>query len=192
MLINVAITISIIVLLVLIYAATKPDSFHVERAIDIEAPREKIFALINDFHEWDAWTPYNKDPAMKKTYGGNGSGTGATYAWEGNNAVGKGEIVITDSAPYSRIAFDLHMIAPLEGRNHVVFALKTAGDTTTVTWILDDKHAYFVKVMSVFLNTDKMIGRDFETGLAKLKSVAEKGGHHAKDNQLPVVRQRSG
>lgn len=174
MLITVAIAIAVIVLLVLIYAATKPDSFHVERAIDIRAPREKIFSLINDFHQWDAWTPYNKDPAMKKTYGGNVSGIGATYAWEGNKAVGKGEIAITDSVPSSRIAFDLHMITPFEGRNHVVFALKTAGENTSVTWILEDKHAYLVKVMSVFMNMDKMIGKDFEAGLAKLKSVAEK------------------
>lgn len=175
-----AFAVAIVVLLVLIYAATKPDVLHVERSIDIKAPRENIFGLINDFHQWDAWTPYNKDPAMKKTYSANASGKGATYAWEGDKAVGTGEIAITESVAPSRIAFDLHMIKPFAGRNHVVFALKTTGGTTTVTWILEDKHTYFMKLMSVFLNMDKMIGKDFETGLARLKSVAEKQGYDQK------------
>jgi len=164
----------VVVLAVLIYAATRPSLLHVERAIDIRAPREKIFTLINDFHQWDAWTPYNKDPAMKKTYGGSPSGTGSVYAWEGNKEVGKGEISITESEPSSRVAFDLHMIKPFEGRNHVVLALKASGEITTVTWILEDTQSYFVKLMGMFVNMDKMIGKDFEVGLAGLKSVAEK------------------
>jgi hypothetical protein len=174
MLRTIAFAVAIIVLLALIYAATKQDILHVERSIDIKAPREKIFGLINDFHQWEAWTPYNKDPEMKKTYSANSSGKGATYAWEGNKAVGKGEIAITESVGSSRIAFDLHMIKPFEGNNHVVFALKAAGGVTTVTWILEDKQAYFAKLMGVFINMDKMIGKDFEAGLTKLKSVAEK------------------
>jgi len=161
-------------LAILIYAATRPNTFHVERTIDIKASPEKLFGLINDFRQWDAWTPYNKDPAMKKTYSDKTSGKGASYAWEGNKEVGKGEIAITESEPNSRIAFDLHMIEPFEGRNHVVIALKAAGGTTTVTWILEDHHSYFLKLMSVFINMDKMIGNDFETGLARLKSIAEK------------------
>ncbi|MFZ2162395.1 MAG: SRPBCC family protein [Sideroxyarcus sp.] len=174
MLKTIAIAVAVVVLAILIYAATKPDIFHVERTIDIKASPEKIFGLINDFRQWDVWTPYNKDPAMKKTYSAKTVGTGATYAWEGNKDVGKGEIAIIGSEPNSRIAFDLHMIEPYEGRNHVVIALKAAGDTTTVTWILEDRHTYFLKLLGLFINMDKMIGRDFETGLAKLKSVAEK------------------
>jgi uncharacterized protein YndB with AHSA1/START domain len=174
MLKTIAIAVAVAVLAILIYAATRPNTFHVERTIDIKASPEKLFALINDFRQWDAWTPYNKDPAMKKTYGGNASGKGATYAWKGNKEVGQGEIAITESEPNSRIAFDLHMIEPFEGRNHVVIALKAAGGTTTVTWILEDHHSYFLKLMSVFINMDKMIGKDFETGLARLKSIAEK------------------
>ncbi len=174
MLRTIAFAIAVIVLLMLIYSATKPDILHVERSIDIKVPREKIFGLINDFHQWDAWTPYNKDPAMTKTYSGNASGKGAAYAWQGNKEVGQGEIAITESVLPSRIAFDLHMIKPFEGRNHVVFALKAAGNTTTVSWILEDKQTYFAKLMGVFINMDKMIGRDFEIGLARLKSFAEK------------------
>jgi uncharacterized protein YndB with AHSA1/START domain len=171
---TIAIAAVVIVLAILIYAATKPDVFHVERAIDIKASPERLFGLINDFHQWDAWTPYNKDPAMKKTYSAISCGKGATYAWEGNKEVGKGEIAITESEPSSRIAFDLHMITPFEGRNHVVFALKAAGGITTVTWILEDTQSFFVRLVGVFINMDKMIGKDFEVGLAKLKSVAEK------------------
>jgi uncharacterized protein YndB with AHSA1/START domain len=162
------------VALILIYAATKPDTLHVERAINIKASPEKLFPLINDFHQWDAWTPYNKDPAMKKTYSGSTSGKGALYAWEGNKEVGQGEITITDSTPPREIVMALHMIKPFEGRNHVVFSLDANGDSTTVTWTLEDRHTYFMKVMSLFLNLDKMIGGDFEVGLAKLKTVAEK------------------
>jgi uncharacterized protein YndB with AHSA1/START domain len=174
MLKTIAIAAVVVVMLILIYAATKPDTFHIERAIDIKASPEKLFGLINDFHQWNAWTPYNKDSAMKKTYSDKTSGKGASYAWEGNKEVGKGEIAITESQPNSRIAFDLHMIAPFEGRNHVVFALKPAGEITTVTWILEDTQSYFVKILGIFMNMDKMIGKDFEVGLAKLKSVAEK------------------
>jgi uncharacterized protein YndB with AHSA1/START domain len=171
---TIAIVFAFAVLVLLIYAATRPDTFHVERTIVIKAPPEKLFGLINDFRQWNEWTPYNKDPAMKKTYSASTSGKGATYAWEGNKEVGKGEIAITESEPNSRIAFDLHMISPFEGRNHVVFALKADENTTTVTWILEDHHTYFLKLMSVLVNMDRMIGNDFEMGLAKLKTVAEK------------------
>lgn len=174
MLKTVVIIIVALIAIILIYAATKPDTFHVERSIDIKAPPEKLFALINDFHQWNEWTPYNKDPAMKKTYSGSASGKGAAYAWEGNKEVGKGEIAITESSPPSRIAFDLHMIEPFEGRNIATFTLSASGDSTKVTWSLDDKQKLMVKVMGIFFNMDKMIGKDFEVGLAKLKIVAEK------------------
>ena len=164
----------VLLAIVLIYAATKPDTLHVERTIDIKATPEKLFPLINDFRQWDAWTPYNKDPAMKKTFSGSASGKGAMYAWEGNKEVGRGEITITDTTPPREIVMALHMIQPFEGHNHVVFSLDAKGDATTVTWTLEDKHTYFMKGMSLFLNLDKMIGGDFEVGLAKLKTVAEK------------------
>jgi uncharacterized protein YndB with AHSA1/START domain len=168
------IVVVVLLAIVLIYAATKPDTLHVERTIDIKASPEKLFPLINDFQQWGAWSPYNKDPAMKKTYSGSASGKGAIYAWEGNKEVGQGEITIVDSTPPREIVMALHMIKPFEGHNHVVFSLDAKGDATTVTWTLEDKHTYFMKVMSLFLNLDKMIGGDFETGLARLKAIAEK------------------
>lgn len=121
-----------IIAIILSCAATKPSTFHIEHSTDGRAPPEKIFPLINDLHKRDAWTSYNKDPAMKKTFSGASAGVGASYAWEGNGEVGKGEVSITESVPPSKVVFDLHMIKPLEGRNRVVFTLETNGDSTNV------------------------------------------------------------
>jgi hypothetical protein len=170
----VAIAIVVLIAGILIYASTKPDTFHVERSINIKASPEKIFPFINDFHLWDAWTPYNKDPAMKKTYSGNDSGEGAHYAWEGNKEVGKGDITITDTTPPIKLVFDLHMVKPFEGRNVAVISLNVSGDSTNATWSLDDKHNLMLKTVSLFLNLDNTIGKDFEVGLARLKAIAEK------------------
>lgn len=174
MLIQIIIALVVVVAVIVIYAATKPDTFHVERSINIKAPPEKIFPLLNDFHLWNDWTPYNKDPAMKKTYSGSDKGVGASYAWEGSKEVGKGNISITGATPPTKIEFDLHMIEPFEGRNKVVFTLNAAGDSTQMIWSLDDKQKLMVKVMGIFMNMDQMIGKDFEVGLAKLKVLAEK------------------
>lgn len=171
---TVAILIAVLIVAVLIYAAAKPGTFHVERSVGIMASPEKIFPLINDFRQWDAWTPYNKDPAMKKTLSDNASGQGAIYAWEGNREVGVGSVEITESSPPSRIDIHLHMIKPFEAHNHVEFVLEPKGDSTTVTWGIDGTQAYFVKIMGLFMNMDQMVGKDFEVGLAKLKSVAER------------------
>lgn len=158
---------------IFIYAMTKPDIFRVERSISIKASPEKIFPLINDFHWWDVWTPYNKDPAMKKIYSGSGSGKGAHYAWEGNKEVGVGEITISESTPPNKLVFDLHMVKPFEGRNVAEINLDASGDSTIVTWILIDKHNVMLKIVSLFVNLDNTIGKDFEIGLANLKAIAE-------------------
>ena len=174
MLIKSIIVIVVVTAVILIYASTRPDTFHVERSVTIKAPPEKIFPLINDFHAWNDWTPYNKDPAMKKTFSGSAQGVGAHYAWEGNKEVGKGDITITSTTPPDKLVFDLHMIEPFAGRNVATFNLAATGDATTVTWSLDDQQKLMVKVMGMFFNMDQMIGKDFEVGLAKLKAVAEK------------------
>lgn len=174
MLKTIAITVIALVAVILLYAATRPDTFHVARMIDIRAAPEKIFPLINDFHLWEAWTPYSKDPAMTKTFSGNTSGTGAVYAWQGNQEVGKGSIEITGTTPPIRLALDLHMMEPFEGHNKVVFTLNAAGDSTSVTWAMDGTQNFIVKVMGLFFSMDKMVGKDFELGLGRLKAVAEK------------------
>ncbi|ADE12556.1 SRPBCC family protein [Sideroxydans lithotrophicus] len=166
----------VLVGIVLIYAAMRPDELQVERNIDIQAKSEKVFNLINDFHRWQEWTPYNKDPAMQKNYSGSASGQGAKYAWEGDKNVGKGEISITSSTPLKEITLDLHMIQPFEGRNVVVFSLNEAQGVTHVTWSMMCKQSFVPKLLGLFMDMDKMIGGDFEQGLSNLKTVAEKQG----------------
>ncbi|HEX7812829.1 MAG TPA: SRPBCC family protein [Burkholderiales bacterium] len=162
---------------VLIYAATKPDTFTVQRSASIKAPPEKIFPLINDYRNWAAWSPYEtRDPAMKRTFGPTTVGKGATYAWDGNKEVGQGSMEIQESVPSSRVTIKLDFLKPFEAHNRVEFTLQPQGDTTRVSWNMRGPAPFFSKVMQVFINMDKMVGRDFETGLANMKAVAEKTG----------------
>ena len=160
---------------VLVYAATRPDSLHVQRSAIVNAPPEKVFALINDFHSWRSWSPFeNVDPAMKRVYSGAPGGTGAVYEWEGNRQIGQGRMEITDAAHPSRITIKLDFIKPLEGHDIAEFALVPQGDSTNVTWTMDGPSPYVGKLIGVFVNMDAMIGTAFETGLANLKTIAEK------------------
>jgi uncharacterized protein YndB with AHSA1/START domain len=175
MLKTVSIIIAVLIAGVLIFAATKPDTFRVQRAASIKAPPEKVFALINDFNRWGAWSPWEKkDPAMKRTFGATTSGKGAKYAWEGNKDVGKGSMEIAESLPSSRLTIKLDFIEPFEGHNVVMFTLEPKGDTTSVTWAMQGPTPYFAKVFQVFISMDSMVGKDFEAGLANLKFTAEK------------------
>ena len=159
----------------LVYAATGPDTFRVERTASIKAPPEKIFALLNDFHRWDAWSPWEKkDPAMKRTFGTATSGKGAVYAWEGNRDVGQGRMEIAESSPPSKVAIKLDFLKPFETHNLVEFTLEPKGDATNITWSMHGPNPYIAKVMQIFFNMDKLVGKDFETGLSNLKTVAEK------------------
>jgi len=171
----IAIAVVVLVAVILVYAATKPDTFNVQRTTSIKAPAEKIFPLVNDLHKWDSWSPYEKkDPAMKRTFSGTASGTGSVYAWEGNKEVGKGSIEIQETSPPSRVRIRLDMLRPIEGHNIVEFSLEPKGEVTDVTWAMHGTSPYISKVMGVFINMDAMIGKDFEAGLANLKAVAEK------------------
>ena len=167
----------IIVLLVaglLAYAATRPDSFRVQRTASIKAPPEKIFALINDLKGWPAWSPYEKkDPAMKRTLSGAATGKGAIYEWQGNKEVGKGKMEIAETTPPSKVVIKLDFFEPFEAHNIAEFDLQNKGESTDVTWAIYGPSPFITKLMSVFFNMDKMIGRDFEVGLANLKAVAE-------------------
>ena len=160
---------------VLIFAATKPDTFRVQRAAGIKAPPEKIFALINDFKAWTAWSPWEKkDPAMKRTWGATTSGKGAMYAWDGNKDVGQGSMEITESSPASKVTLKLDFVKPFEGHNMVEFTLEPKGDVTNVTWTMQGPSPFIGKIMQVFVSMDSMVGKDFESGLANLKAAAEK------------------
>ena len=171
------ILIGILVLVVcgLAFATTKPDTFSVERRTTINAPPEKVFANINDFHAWEAWSPWAKlDPAMKTTIAGAPSGPGATYEWSGNSDVGSGRMEITNATPSSNVTIKLDFNEPFESHNTTTFALAPAAAGTDVTWTMTGPSNYMSKVMSVFMSMDKMIGGDFEKGLAQLKAVSEK------------------
>jgi uncharacterized protein YndB with AHSA1/START domain len=171
----IAVVLLIAVAAVLIYAATKPNDFRVQRTASIKAPPEKLFALINDLHDWSAWSPYEKrDPAMKRTFSGAERGAGAVYEWDGNNNVGKGRMEITDTSPPNKVVIKLDFIKPFEGHNVAEFTMAPQGDATNVTWAMYGPSAYITKLIATFMNMDRMIGNDFEAGLANLKTVAEK------------------
>lgn len=158
---------------VLILAATRPDTFRVQRAATINAPPERVFALINDFSRWSAWSPWErKDPAMKRSFGAT-LGKGATYAWEGNHEVGQGSMEIAESVPPSRVAIRLDFVKPFEAHNLVEFTLEPRGDATAVNWSMQGHTPYFAKILHLFFDMDRMVGRDFEAGLARLKAAAE-------------------
>jgi hypothetical protein len=170
----IAVVLAIAIAIVLILAATKPDTFSVQRAIAVSAPAEKIFPLINDFHQWGSWSPYeNKDPAMKRSFSGPASGKGAVYGWEGNKNVGSGRMEILGSSAPSKIVIKLDFFAPFEGHNTAEFTMLPQGDATTVTWLMHGPAPFMNKMMQVFMNLDRMIGKDFEAGLANLKRITE-------------------
>lgn len=174
MLKKIAIVIGVLIAVILIFAATRPNEFAVERSTTIKAPAQKVFALLDDFHQWQAWSPWEKlDPDMKRTHSGAASGKGAAYAWEGNSDVGAGRMEIVDSAPPSRVAIDIEFLKPFEARNDIHFTLQPQGDSTHVTWSMHGPMPYISKVMCLFVSMDKMIGKDFEKGLANLKAIAQ-------------------
>ena len=159
---------------VLIYATTQPDTFRVARTQNIKAPPAKIYALINDFRSWPGWSPYEKkDPAMKRTLSGPPAGRGAVYAWDGNSDVGQGRMEIIETNPASKVTIKLDFIRPFEGHNTAEFTLTPGGDATSVTWAIHGPMPFVSKVICLFIDMDKMIGRDFEVGLANLKAAAE-------------------
>src|SRR6202163_1714258 len=171
----IAIVLAIAIAIVLILAAIKPGTFSVRRAATVKAPPEKIFSLINDFHQWGTWSPYeNKDPAMKRSYSGAESGKGAVYAWNGNKNVGSGRMEILDTSVPTKIVIKLDFFTPFEGHNTAEFTMLPQGDATNLTWLMHGPAAFMSRVMQVFINLDNMIGKDFEIGLANLKRLTEK------------------
>lgn len=164
---------------ILIYAATKPNSFRVQRSAVIDAPPNEIFPYINELKRWAAWSPYDrKDPGTKRTYNGPESGKGAIYEWDGNKSVGRGRMEIVEVTLPGRILFKLDFIRPFEAHNMAEFTLEPGNGQTNVTWALYGPSPYFAKVMGVvmglFMNVDDMVGKDFVAGLANLKTVVEK------------------
>jgi uncharacterized protein YndB with AHSA1/START domain len=160
---------------VLVFAAMKPNTFHLERSITIKAPPEKIFALIDDFHNWSAWEPQDKgDAGIQRTYSGPAAGVGAMSEWQGSGSTGKGRMLITESVPNSRVSVAVDFVKPFQAHNINVFTLEPAGDSTNVTWNFEGTNVFVLKLMSVFVSMDRIMGDHFETGLENLKTAAER------------------
>jgi len=158
----------------LVLAATRPDSFRVERRTVVQVPAERILPMIADFHRWAEWSPWEKlDPAMKRTFGGPAAGVGSTYAWSGNRDVGSGRMEVKTAAA-DKVSIQLDFIEPFEGHNTADFLLAPQGNGTEVRWVMSGPAPFVTKLMGVFISMDAMIGKDFEKGLAQLKAAAEK------------------
>ena len=172
---TIAIVIAVLIILFLGYVARKPGFHQVTRKISIAATPEKVFPHINDLRAWEPWSPFEKkDPAIKRTYSGATAGKGSIYDFEGNNQVGSGRIEIQDTTAPSKLVITLDMIKPLAGHNVITFTLDAHGNNTTVTWDMQGKTPFVGKIFHTLFNFDKMLGGEFEKGLADLKSLAEK------------------
>lgn len=170
----VLVVLAVLIVGVLILAATKPDTFRIQRATTIKASPAKIFALIDDFHGWQAWSPWEKlDPGMIRTYSGESRGRGAVYAWKGNGKVGEGRMEITESDPSSMLVVKLDFIRPFEGHNVAEFELEPRDGFTEVRWAMHGPSNFVSKLFQVFVSMERMIGKDFEKGLSNLKAAAE-------------------
>jgi uncharacterized protein YndB with AHSA1/START domain len=175
---TIAIVVVVLLAAVLAYAASKPDTFEVQRSATINAPPDVIYPLISDWHKFLSWSPFEKDPAMKRSFKGAASGKGAIYEWDGNNQVGAGRIEIMEAAAPSRLLMQLEMTRPMKAKNLVEFTLAAkGGGVTDVTWAMRGNVPFLGKLVNLVMNCDKMVGTQFEEGLAKLKRLAEQPAH---------------
>jgi uncharacterized protein YndB with AHSA1/START domain len=174
MLKTILVALAVIIVVLVVIVALQPSDFRVARSATISAPPPAVFAQVNDFHKWEAWNPWGKiDPAMKQTYEGAPAGPGAIYTWSGNNEVGEGRMTITDSRPSDLIRVKLEFFKPFAATNTAEFAFKPEGNQTLVTWSMFGEKNFMAKAVHLVMNMDKMIGGQFEKGLADMKSAVE-------------------
>lgn len=170
----IALALVVVIAVVLVLVALQPAAFRYERSAYMEAPPTAVFAQVNDLHQWDRWSPWaKKDPNMEKGYAGADAGVGAVYTWSGNNEIGEGKLTITESVPNERIRVLLEFVRPFKGRNNAEFTFVEKDGGTVVTWAMFGENNFVAKGMGLFMNMDKMIGNDFEQGLADMKALAE-------------------
>jgi hypothetical protein len=174
MLAPVLITIAVVIVVFLVIVAMQPAGFRVTRTATVSAPPAVVFEQVNDLHKWEPWNPWGKiDPTMKLAYEGPAAGTGARYSWVGNAKVGEGSMTITESRPSDLIRFKLEFLRPFKGTNLAEFTFQPVGGQTAVTWSMSGRNNFICKAIGLFMNMGKMIGDQFDKGLADLKSVAE-------------------
>ncbi|HYV36065.1 MAG TPA: SRPBCC family protein [Gemmataceae bacterium] len=170
----IGIAIAIIVLVFVVVVAMRPAEFRIARSASVSAPPSVAFAQVNDFHNWDAWSPWAKlDPAAKNTFDGAPAGTGAIFSWDGNSKVGAGRMTMTESRPSDLIRIKLEFLRPFKATNTAEFTFKPEGDQTVVTWSMTGRNNFVFKAFGLFMNMDKMLGGEFEKGLASMKAVVE-------------------
>jgi hypothetical protein len=174
MLKKILIALAAIVVVFVAVVAMQPSDFRIVRTATMSAPAPAVFAQVNDFHNWEAWSPWAKlDPAAKNSFEGPSAGTGAIFRWAGNKEVGEGSMTITESRPSDLIRITLEFLKPFAATNSVEFTFKPDGDQTAVTWSMAGKNNFISKAICLFMNMDKMVGGKFEEGLAAMKSIAE-------------------
>ena len=179
MILKIVVAIVVLLAAILLFAATKPDIFRIQRSLVIQAPAEKIFPLINDLHNWPQWAPQDReDSTMKRTFSGAESGVGAMSGWSGTGQTGAGRMAITESTPAKSVTVDVDWRRPFAARNINEFTLDPDGASTKVTWSMHGPNLYMMKLMSVFTNMDRMMGQHFESGLANLKQAAGATNQH--------------
>jgi len=173
MLKKIAIALAAIVVIFAAVVALQPAAFRIERSATVAAPPEAAFALVNDFHNWETWSPWEKlDPAMKKSFEGASSGTGAIYAWAGNSKVGEGRMTVLESRPHELIRIKLEFLKPFASTHTAEFTFKPEGGQTVVTWSMFGNNNFMAKAFGLFVDMDQLIGKDFENGLAQMQAVA--------------------
>ncbi len=181
MVIKIFLVLAVIVIVFVVVVARQPSEFRIARSITISASPSAVFSQVNDFHNWEAWSPWAKlDPAAKESYAGPSAGTGAIYAWAGNNQVGEGRMTITERHPNDLIRIKLEFDKPFKATNTAEFAFQPHGNQTVVTWSMFGKNNFMSKAMGLVMNCDKMVGGQFEKGLAQLKTIAESATKEAK------------
>jgi uncharacterized protein YndB with AHSA1/START domain len=165
----------VILAILLVVVATRPADFHIERSLSVAVPPDRVFPNVNDFHAWAAWSPWEKlDPQMQRTFSGPTAGPGASYDWRSTNGkVGEGHMTIQRSEPPSHIGIRLDFIKPMTATNAIDFRFVPEAAGTKVTWAMDGHHGFMGKAFSLVMSMDKLVGGDFERGLAALKSVSE-------------------
>lgn len=174
--IPILLALAIIALVFFVLLIGRPDEFKVARSATIAAPPAAVFEQVNDFHKWEAWSPWAKlDPACRNTYSGAAAGQDAGFAWDGNNKVGAGRMTITDSQPTQLICINLEFLRPFKSTNVTEFTFRPNGNGTEIIWTMTGKNNVMSKVFGLFVDCEKMVGKDFEKGLASIKSVVETG-----------------
>ncbi len=174
MLKKILIALAVIIVVFVGVVALQPSDFRVTRSANMSAPPAAVFDQVNDLHKWEAWSPWAKlDPNAKNTFEGPPAGTGAVFAWAGNSQVGEGKMTITESRPNELVQFRLEFLKPMAGTSDAELTFKADGNQTTVRWTMTGKNNFIAKAMCLFVSMDKMVGGDFEKGLASIKSIVE-------------------